>query len=150
MPLRSPTASRRDLADAIGVFRQQQHLVFAARNVRPVNTGIRQDHTEAVLHDDHPGPAADHSGGFAQYQFHHARVFVGFCREPAGVSGRFDSAQVHGLALDLGDDFLGNSQHVPLLQGQARVRQRRENDAGEIIAGHKQRQAAEAEKCQVW
>ena len=141
-PKRFPKAGERRAA-RIGVLWQQEHAraAFAAGHVRMIDAGIREHHARAVLGDDQPGPRAQDLRDSGQDHLDQRRVLARGGRELAGARRRRDLGERHIAALGLGDDLVGDHQHVALAWWQQPRLQRVAEDAREIVAGADRRDA---------
>jgi len=76
-------------------------------------------------HDQDMRLASDHLRGFAQDDFHEARILQAACRHLARTGGHLDFGEVCIAGLRFGHDLLTHDQHVVVLQRERMALERR-------------------------
>src|SRR5574341_1092449 len=124
---------RRALASG-SAGRRIDQAVVALSDVGAVDAGAGADQAELVQGDDVTALHLQDRAAFVEVELAQAGVAAGVLGEPFGAVGGGHVGEVDDAALGLGDDLLGDDEHVVVLEGQAGGGGGVADDAGEVIA----------------
>src|SRR5574341_397500 len=134
-PVSDPMPSRMRRALASGsAGRRIDQAVVALSDVGAVDAGAGADQAELVQGDDVTALHLQDRAAFVEVELAQAGVAAGVLGEPFGAVGGGHVGEVDDAALGLGDDLLGDDEHVVVLEGQAGGGGGVADDAGEVIA----------------
>ena len=89
---------------------------------------------------------AHHFGGLGEDELDQARVLVALFGQATRRRGWRHLAQVDAAVFRLGDDLLGDDQHVAILELAVRRPDRIEDQVGQVVAGLDQRHAGQRQQ----
>ena len=132
----------------IGIARQQQHRLRAqvGVDVGTIDAGIRHDEAEPMLDDQHAGPVANYPPRLSENDLDQPRVLVDFGGKRLRALRWLDVGEIDMAAFRLGDDLLRHHEYVAVRRRECAALARRDQQAGEIVAGPDQGDIGE--RCQ--